>query len=283
MSREFKAIARIVKAGRKTVQNNGVWSAIHNETGCGSVTGRTIVFTDNDLDILRRYAKSLTGLDPLHDTTGGSRIDLAGQVSNEKLSTQSVFGHLVVMATLGSGRVPITGQEIAVPQGTVLSVPSDKLEISTLADRPILVVENGAIMPECHRLQLPASWANAVVIYRGHNENARHVATLIDSQPSEKLGLFYDFDPDGLSMALSFGKGHILIPEALPSSAPSKRSTFRQQASTIKRLKKRSSNTPWAQVVDVMDSMELAIMQEHMLVYDVPLTTRPSINTLQVN
>lgn len=279
MSREYKAISRVIKSGNKTVQKTGVWTAIHEETGCGTVSGRNITFNDTELDRLRRYAISRTGLDPLFDSTEGSRIDIAAKTADEKLAQNSVFGDLVVMATLGSATLPVAGKEVEIPQGTVLSVPIGQIKTAALTDRRVLVVENGAIMPECQKLRLPQSWANAVVIYRGHGENAKHVAALIRSQPSDKLGLFYDFDPDGLAMALSFGKGQVFVPETLPTSLPNKRSTFRNQLRAMKRLRKLSENSPWAQTVRVMESKELSIMQEHMLAHNVPLTTRLGIIT----
>lgn len=278
MSREYKAISRVIKSGNKTVQKTGVWTAIHEETGCGTVSGRNITFNDTELDRLRRYAISRTGLDPLFDSTEGSRIDLAAKTADEKLAQNSVFGDLVVMAALGSATLPVSDKEVEIPPGTVLSVPIDQIKTAALTERLVLVVENGAIMPECHKLRLPQSWTNAIVIYRGHGANAKHVAALVHNQPSDKLGLFYDFDPEGLSMALSFGKGQIFIPETLPSSLPNKRSTFRNQLKAMKRLGRLTENSPsWANTVQIMEFKELAIMQEHMLTHEVDLSARPPL------
>lgn len=277
MSKEFKAIARIIQTGTKTVQRNGVWSGIYQETGCGKIAGRTLTFTDSDLDTLRRYAKSLTGLDPLFDSTAGSRIDLARKTSDEKLAQDSVFGQLIVTATLGNATVPVGHQEVAVPAGSVLSVPMDQLQASALSQRPILIIENGAIMPQCQRLKLPPPWKNAVAIYRGHRENARHVRGIIEAQPATNLGLFYDFDPEGLAMALSFGKGHVLIPNLSGTSVPHQREAFRRQGAAMKRLASTTEDPTWGLITQTMKEQEQAVMQEHMIAHGVALIAQNAV------
>ena len=188
MSKEFNAIKLIVTGDKKETQLTKLWLNIHNETGCGTIAGNKIRFTDDDHDALRRYAKSKTKMDPLFDTLSGTRLDLAGKTDDEKLAQGSVFGHLVVMATLGRATLPIDDQEMAVPAGTVMCAPASKIRMEQLAQRQIIVVENGTLIAECHKLKVPSDWANAVVVYRGHSENARDVAQIIRSQPSERLG-----------------------------------------------------------------------------------------------
>jgi len=275
MSKEFNAIRLVVTGDKKETNLNPLWLNIHNETGCGTIAGRKIRFTDDDHDALRRYAKSKTGMDPLYESLSGTRLDLAGKTDDEKLAQGSVFGHLVVMATLGNATLPIDDQEVVVQSGTVLCAPASKIGMDRLTQRQILVVENGSLIQECHRLKVPSDWANAVIVYRGHSENARDVAQIIRSQPSERLGLFYDFDPQGLDMALQHRRGQILIPAFLPPATPSKRNAFRAQRTAMKRLQNLCANSPWVKTVSVMDEQELAVTQEHMLVHGVPLIAQP--------
>jgi hypothetical protein len=152
-------------------------------------------------------------LDPQFDTTKGGRMEAADKSNNEKFTNDSVFGHLLVLATAGDAEVFVGGQSASTPPGALLSVLPDALDRQALKSQRVVLVENGAPMTEWDKIQLPPPWDNSVILYCGHRENAGFVQQIVADQPSSNLALYYDFDPEGLEMALRTGKGTILLPE----------------------------------------------------------------------
>lgn len=280
---EFGAIERLLKKGRRTARVSKVWQRIHDETGAGIITNNQLLFTPGDLRRLREYAKHLTnGVDPLTDTLKGTRMDLAEKTSDEKLASDSVFGALLVLATSGEARVTINGQVTNTPPGAVLSVRAEALDTEALKQCRLVIIENGSLMPHWQDIRLPTEWRDSVLLYRGHRENMRHVRKLIAEQPGENLALYYDFDPEGLEMALSMGKGTILIPavwaeldnEPETVGGATQRNAYRRQTRAMIRLRELSEGTDWEPVVKIMQDGELAVMQEHMTVRGWDLTAR---------
>lgn len=278
---EFGAIERLLKNGRRTARLSKVWQRIHDETGAGLITNGQLQFTPNDLQRLREYGKHLTnGLDPLFDSLAGDRMEMAEKTSDEKLAKDSVFGALLVLATAGEAQVTVSGQVVRTPPGSVLSVRGDALDAEALKQSRVVIIENGSLMPHWQDIRLPPEWQDSVLLYRGHRENMRHVRTIIADQPAENLALYYDFDPEGLEMALSTGKGTIFIPSAwadlnnempLPDGT-SQRNVHRRQTRAMKRLLKLAEGTEWEQIAKTLQDRELAVMQEHMTVRSWPLT-----------
>ena len=278
MTADFNAIRRLLTSGKKTANKNPLWTRIHEETCCGILVGREYQFTEDELHRLRKHAQSLTGLDPLFDATAVSRLDMAEKVPDEKLATDSVFGQLVVMATAGKGEIRAGGKAACVPPGAVISVPFKLLDPGHLRQQRLVVIENGALMPECHRIRLPQGWDDCVFVYRGHRENVRHVQKLIDRHPADLLGLFFDFDPAGLNLALAVGKGKIFVPiEGLACSdqflsVSNNPSVHRRQTREMASLLEKARNTACEKLVGWVHLNEVAVMQEHIVSRDIQLS-----------
>lgn len=272
---EFGAIERLLKKGQRTARLSTVWKRIHEETGAGVIRKDQLLFTPIDLQRLREYGKYVSrGVDPLSDSLAGSRMEVAGKTPNEKFASDSVFGDLLVLATAGETQLVINGQPIKTPRGSVLSIGPGTLDRETLKQSRVVIIENGSIMPYWQDIRLPPEWQDSVLLYRGHRENMQHVRAIIDGQPAENLALYYDFDPEGLEMALGTGKGTVLIPtdwgrliedEDLRKKI-SQRDAHRRQSRAMTRLKALAKGTDWEPVVVAMGEAELAVMQEHLTV-----------------
>jgi hypothetical protein len=279
MKAEFKAINRLLQARKNEVARSDVWKRIYEETGLGAVRGNRFLFSEDDLDKLRQFGRSLTGgeLDPLFYQPSGSRMDTAEIHSNEKFTSQSVFGNLLLLATAGDARVIIDGQPGATQPGSFLAVQPGAVNFEALTQQKLIVIENGSLMPDWHRIVLPPDWQNAVLLYRGHGENVRDVSKLVQAQPSEQLAVYYDFDPAGMFMALNWGRGHILVPQdwrALDCSAAgglNQRGTHRQQHAELKIAQAAAVTDQQRSILAFMAAHECAIMQEHMTSRAMPL------------
>lgn len=273
MKAEYTAIAKLLMSGKRTAQCNRVWMQIHEETGLGAICGRQLQFTGAELHKLREHARHKTGLDPQFDAGTGNRLAMSGKTDNEKLATGTVFGDLLVLATAGDACVTVHGQSATTPPGAVLSVQPEALDRGSLRKTPLVIVENGALMPCWQDIRLPPAWQNSVILYRGHGDNHRHVQKIIQEQPGDTLALYYDFDPEGLDMALRIGKGAILIPEnwrelpdwlnANDDVRLNQRATFRRQSDALTRARKQAENRDIDAVIATVEQHELAVMQEH--------------------
>ena len=275
MKAEINAIERLLKAGKSKVQRNQIWEQICAENGVGQVIGREIHFTPLDKQRLREYVVAEYRLDPQFDSRAVGRMDMARQDASEKLSRDSVFGRLIVLATAGTASVRVSGESTKTSQGSVLSVRLECLDIDHLQSRNLVIIENGGLMPYWADLRLPEYWKDSVILYRGHRENARSVSEIARNQPAEKLAWFYDFDPAGQALALDQGRGCTLVPEKwrelgrhTPFNQPK---THRNQSTALKRLKGRATGELLA-IAKYMESEELALMQEHMVLRHVSLT-----------
>ncbi len=275
MTADFNAIKRLLASGKRTANKNQTWARIHEETCCGTIVGREYQFTEDELHRLRNHAQALTGLDPLFDSMAVSRMDMADKVPDEKLARDSVFGQLLVMATAGKGEIRASGEIAYVPPGAVISVPFEVLDLGHLRKQRLVVIENGSLMPECHRIRLPQGWNDCVFVYRGHRENVRHVQKLVDRHPAELLGLFFDFDPAGLNLALAVGKGEIFVPLECSDkflSVSNNQTAHRRQTREMASLLGKARNTACEQLVSWIHLNEVAVMQEHIVSRDIQLS-----------
>ncbi|HEV8078886.1 MAG TPA: hypothetical protein VGP45_10925, partial [Marinobacter sp.] len=186
-------------------------------------------------------------------------------------------GSLLLLATAGDASVSIAGERSATKPGSVLAVKPSVVDRDALTQRNLIVIENGSLLPDWSRICLPPAWQDAVLLYRGHGENARDVAGLVQAQPSDRLAFYYDFDPAGMAMALNWGKGNILLPQdwlALDCSAAgglSQRGTYRQQHAELKIAQAAAGTDQQRSILAFMAAHECAIMQEHITVRALPL------------
>lgn len=275
MRAEVGAIERLLRTGKTKVQRNKLWEQICAENGVGRVVGREIHFSPEDKQRLRDYAKAEYGTDPQFDSRAGGRMAMARFDASEKLTPDSVFGQLLVLATAGSADVKVDGKNASTPPGSVLSMRPDCLDAEYLQTQNLVIVENGGLMPYWADLKLPESYKSAVILYRGHRKNVRDVAEIASKQPANKLAWFFDFDPAGQSLALDQGKGCTLVPENwsefdrhTPFNQPK---THRKQYVALQRLRNRATEELLS-IAEHMASQELAVMQEHLVLRSVHMS-----------
>jgi hypothetical protein len=79
----------------------------------------------------------------------------------------------------------------------------------------VVVVENGAVFNRWHDVPISDSRAaEALAVYRGHDQEARVVADWLVSLPDgASISAAVDFDPAGFEIALALGASSILLPE----------------------------------------------------------------------
>lgn len=281
---EFRVIQQLLQSGKTSAQRNKTWTRLHEETGAGSMSGRLLLFDKNDLQRLRDYARNRFGLDPLFENVNVSRMEMAEKNTDEKRAAKSVFGELLLFATTGTAEVTISGRPLSTPPGSILSVKPELVDREALKQTNLVLVENGALMVEAHRIQLPGGWGDSVLLYRGHGENLLEASRIVSAQPTENLAVYFDFDPEGLEMALQLGRGSVLLPDVVERisvnaealDSVNQRNVFRKQNSALKRLQLLPLDNHWTAILKLLEENELAIMQEHITAHHFSLRAVPA-------
>lgn len=276
MSAELDAIERLLKRGKTSMRKSKVWESIHEETGAGTIIRGDIHFTANDRQRLREYIRSEYRLDPMFDSRDGDRMAMAKRDTSEKSAKKSVFGQLLIMATAGQSRLSASNEWLKTAPGSVLGILPSALDDKALQQQLLVVVENGAVMPHWADILLPDSWQNAVLIYRGHGDNARTVAGLVEEHPPENLAFFYDFDPAGLVMGTRVGcNSSVLVPTGWQGlhreSGINQPDVYRNQMASLQQLRKMGAAEVGSLIAHI-ETQELAVMQEHIVQRRMTLT-----------
>ena len=153
----------------------GGHSAIEALFFCFYVSSGKLRLDTEDRHQLRKYIRGLHGLDPLLDELDGDRVELAAHTSNEKFLTQPVFGRLLRLVSCQPEIHLITGCA-STPPGSALIVDPPRITAKSIGAM-VVVVENGAVFSRWHEVPISdAQAAEALAIYRGHDQEARVVA-----------------------------------------------------------------------------------------------------------
>lgn len=275
--REVAVIQKALKRAESRIQLNKSWAAIHAATGIGELVGEHLMLSGLDRERLRLWVKRKVGLDPLsNDVLATTRMEVAQQSRNEKMASQAVFGSLVQVARADGKPIILRTGQATVPPGSLLSVEPGNLVV---AQETLIVVENGSVMRQWHKLELPELLGSALLIYRGHGKDVEDVMELVrEGDAACKYG-FFDFDPAGMDMGLSLGLQGLLIPrswESLTNENPwvkgfNQPDTFWRQRPSFERIQAEARNEI-KHIVKHIGDHRLALMQEHLVEHELELT-----------
>lgn len=264
--KHYTAIRKLLLKKSSKVKRSAVWQEIVSETGLGIRQGANYAFTDDDKEGLRKHSRRKLGLDPLFDELETDRLTQSEKAANEKLARGTVFGQSLILAATGQAPIPLITGELRLPSFAFLGVPVGTIDIPRLSERHLVIIENGSLMTEPHRLDLPPPWNNAVLIYRGHGDDAKALKRIMATHPQDRLALFYDFDPAGMDMALTVGGGALIVPqmwiELTERCEPNKRDSFYEQAKQLVRAQNLTKTPELNNILAHMEKEKLAVTQE---------------------
>lgn len=286
MSRLLEVAQKALRQRKRQVVMNATWREIHVQWGVGTPLGRNLSLTSDDLGVLRERCQRHFGGDIVNIDRSQRRSDLAGDITDEKLSRQAAFGNLIRVASTEGG-VYFSTQERAgsaawlpTPAGTLLSLDAEGLVFDPECMARILVIENGDLMERWWDIlpTLPEKWRSQTLLaYRGHRHDSAILKKWIEKHRGDvTLGFYGDLDPAGLMIAISNyaaivpeGKFAILapeIPEELPSDW-SKATKFNDQTAARAYLESRHALYPgWARLINGVLEHQIAITQEKLLI-----------------
>lgn len=271
----YKAIQEVLRKPAGTYRLSKVLKSIHEEFSVGRISGdKSISFSRVELEKLRSLAEASCVADPLHNNVDLPRTKLAEVSRDEKLTGISVFGDLIQVAHATGAAIETELGEAIVPPYTLLSIPYNHLDLSK---SDIVVVENGDVIRNWPKICLPPELNNAILLYRGHGESARHVRDLIASCSSDRVYAYYDFDPSGFSKATTLGFSKFIVPSNWnrvhlhPVFRFNKPDVFWNQQADLKFLLSHESDL-LNEVGLYLKAHKLAITQEHLTAHQVDLT-----------
>lgn len=269
--RTFKTVQNAVVRASTTVPLNTTWEGIHASLGIGEVTGTQLRLSAADRQTLQAWIEHNTGLDTAHTTkVPTDRMEAAEHGHNEKWTGTAVFGGQIRVVRHGGGQIPlINGLSAELPAcpELYLSVPASQVDWST---ETVVIVENGSALLHGHALRLPPELTGALLVYRGHGLDAQALIEQLKQRPPARVVGFYDFDPAGLNLALQSSCEAIVVPtaEALQDhlwlARHNQRDLWWQQTAQWEQIQQ-NAPTEWAELVALMGSLKLAVMQEHMI------------------
>lgn len=226
------------------------WCAEHELPTSHWVTGNQAIFDHAVLVLINETLRQL-GQPAIEQAISGLSRYEQGQLGSreEKTTSRPKEGRVLVLQPDASEvQLSVLLQSAA---DLILDVAVEQLDLERPAS--LLVVENLDMFYRClelHRLgeqRLPESCVNSLIVYRGHQHDARAVRELVryfieQGRPACYLG---DFDPAGLNIALEHGYSHILLPELqlLQRTDYTERYSSGQQAD-FERLLRRSCDWP---------------------------------------
>ncbi len=276
MRREFEVVQRALQRAEGKVKLNATWRRVHEETGIGDLVGVSLMLSHDDRIQLRDWLNRKTGVDPLSkEKLGATRMEVAQQGRDEKLAAGRVFGGMIKVARADGTAIKLTSGPATVPPCTLLNVEPEALIV---AQESVVVVENGAVMRHWQEINLPSSIKSAILIYRGHGDDAQHVLNLLKGGGAARRVGFFDFDPAGLQMGLTLPVDSLLIPAEWPTLTTNaewvrdynKPEAFWHQGEALRYLKSHAP-APLTTLVRHMEQHQLALTQEHIVKHRIPL------------
>ena len=177
--------------------------------GCGHIRNNRLIFSTEDKRRLRQQVKDELGLDPFTvEQLPSDRLEMAQYHPNEKLAAKPASDDQLLLNS-ADGIVRVNDVEIPLHPQSIASAGLLCLNssIETIQHQTIVVVENLAIMPLCHRWQIPCVDPQALWVYRGDYKSgakAQACRDFVERFGADKTVIvFSDMDPKGLEIALT--------------------------------------------------------------------------------
>lgn len=264
-SQHLKAIQKLLQTGTRSTSSKAL---IHycRAYGIGNENGNSQHFSARDLEQLNQlFRQHYHGDIRQPFATQHCRFD--SDTLDEKLAPAVFASQLIFAAIDPSTKLPHWSADISIHhQGFIPTLAQDYCDPNKIAR--LIIVENGDMMNHAHRWMpdLPRLWRSALLLYRGHGDNQRHVKTLVQQLPANTpLAIYPDLDPQGIRIAAEYlpRASHIIVPanwQALRGDNPyNRREKYLEQT---QRQHSTPSHPILQQLSDHLAQKQLALMQE---------------------
>lgn len=204
----LKVIQSALQSDKGLFPLNSTWLALHQQYNIGRTQGTKLEITAQDKAELWVLVKQATGIDleqtAVTEFANMQREHALAVALDEKLAGQAVKKNRLAVKALPGQSLKINGGDYPLPPYS--HVDMALAEFSSTGHRCILAIENYRCFDRLENLHLdlPAHYADPLVLYRGDNSYSGQAVR----QLLEKLGLpvlvMADMDPQGLLIAQSF-------------------------------------------------------------------------------
>ena len=298
--RHLKTAQNILNQAQNSVADTPTNRELAQLANIGSVKGKRIAISLDDRIRLEKFLNKQLG-QPIRELSlqAADRLLAAQQSNNEKLAKGTVFDSLINLAQ-SEKPLPIRNEfALYTPPNLVVSAPLAQIDSDAIEQ--VVVVENGQMLTHWQQWipQLPSSFQQALIVYKGHGSNQQQVQTLLrDTSSACQIALFFDFDPAGLKMALELcatlpqHKVNLVLPANVSSDNTvleqlqqlNKPDAYHQQHAQLKWLVQwlaqhtadanslpNSLQDSLQEIVQRMQQYQLAVTQEHLIAHKVAL------------
>lgn len=246
---------------------------------CGYISGKLLVFSAEDKRRLRQQIKDELGLDPfVTEQLPATRLAMARYHADEKLAAKPASDDQLLLNS-ADGILRINNAQIQLHPQILASAGLQCLSsgIDSVQHQTIVVVENLAVMPLCHRWLLPLADRQALWVYRGDYKSGAKANTCLEFVQrfgtDKTVIVFSDMDPKGLEIALTTPYAKFWLgPNAgdwrsLLASRQASRSGFDNQTEAMTYLlglvDSNSLSAAFKQLIAVLCEQRSSFRQEH--------------------
>ncbi len=210
---QYTLMQKAIRKQLTMVKANKTWLEIYEKYCIGKLTSKNnLVFTINDLNIMRKIVDKHLSLDPLFDDLKGDRLSLSKRCKNEKINGTQVFGNYIQVAKPNNMPIHLFDGDAVTPKNTVLTLIDNTIDFKKHSS--VLIIENGTNFINWSAIKLPIECDDSLIIYRGHGKSLKAVHNLLKEMPDNCTKYtFFDYDPSGIGMSLRMRADAMLIPK----------------------------------------------------------------------
>jgi hypothetical protein len=264
---DYRQLGRYLEVASDSVPAKGIWLAFFNEYNTGSRQGDMIKLTASNRLFIREKVKGWIGFDPVDDPAEElaqhTRTENSGRGKNEKflsLKPREVFLEYRILTPTSDTQGYLGG---------------DVNQVLALNVNTIISIENFDTFAYIQHSQLSKVIGKAesiILVYRGDNIASPKAVLALRSAYKKVWFHFGDFDPQGINIGVvdMQAQGLILptIEAICENLSLSQKDVYINQN---KQLILAHIETSLSKHLKLMESEELAIMQEHICSHQLPL------------
>jgi len=264
---DYYQLSKYLRTACDNVPAKGIWLALFNEYNVGTRQVDLITLTATNRAFIREKVKSLTGFDPVEEPA--EKLAQRTRTQNSEFGKNEKFLSLKPREVFLEYRIlTLTGDTLGYLGGDVNQVL--ELNVSTL-----ISIENFDTFASIQYSQLSKvirEEKSIIVVYRGDNIASPKAVLALRNAYKGAWFHFGDFDPQGINIGVVDMKAHgLIVPtiEAIQENLSlSQKDVYLNQN---KQLIAAHIETSLAKHLRLMESEELAIMQEHICALQLPL------------
>lgn len=204
----LKVIEGAIRSNKEIFPLNQSWTYLHRQYNIGQTQGNKLKVTQDDKDDLIAVVKHEDGIDleqiSVADFAAMNREAALAFALDEKIAGQSVKKDRLAIKALTGRALKINGLSYSLPGSGYLDMALS--DITGTAHNCILLIENYRCFDRLENMQLnlPARYADPLVLYRGDNDYSEKTVRQLLAQLNLPVLAMADLDPQGLSIAQSF-------------------------------------------------------------------------------